>query len=604
MVFSQRFTLIIALFCCFFSSALLAQSTLQKAIVENGFKAYGNSIAQLRNGNLVAVGYVDPLVNPLDWAGSIWQLDTQGDVENTLHTDADTSNVIDLYQQVAASPSGGFGATFISAGENSEDYGGIIACTDAGNVLWERRLSGSGLLFEDIEAASDGYIVSAYSTTNLMSLVQKYSVTGDLVWSTSLMVSLDGGDLAVGADGAVYAVGRLGSDGVLIRLSATGALVFAKRISTDQQVSLNQVATAGNQIVIAGTRGNANSNLWVLRSDLQGNIGQSAQFALDNEDLGPKGIVLNADGGSVIALSQTNSSSENGALLLSLTDNLTTVWSRNYSNINNGNCNFNALVAVSEGYLLAGNYAKNTAVNSWVVQTNREGQVLGVCCATDIALTRSNVTSSSADFNPVSTTAFTPLPIERLHTQPTATSQSLCPADQSQVIIGDTDGILCPGECISISLVNAAASGVNYKWRFPTGVPDSSIVAQPGEVCFNTPGKIAVTLTGNGCLLHTDSLQILGGGDRYPNAFTPDQATNSIFRPIVICGADDYHLEVFNRWGDLIFESFRYEEGWDGTANGEPAPPDTYIYRVEYYSSRNGERVLVSNEQREVLLLR
>jgi len=38
---------------------------------------------------------------------------------------------------------------------------------------------------------------------------------------------------------------------------------------------------------------------------------------------------------------------------------------------------------------------------------------------------------------------------------------------------------------------------------------------------------------------------------------------------------------IFNRWGELIFESFAQELGWDGIINGKPAKEDVYIWKVE-----------------------
>jgi gliding motility-associated-like protein len=43
---------------------------------------------------------------------------------------------------------------------------------------------------------------------------------------------------------------------------------------------------------------------------------------------------------------------------------------------------------------------------------------------------------------------------------------------------------------------------------------------------------------------------------------------------------------IFNRWGELIFENFDWQAGWDGYINGQPAKQDVYIWKVEgKYSS-------------------
>ena len=54
-----------------------------------------------------------------------------------------------------------------------------------------------------------------------------------------------------------------------------------------------------------------------------------------------------------------------------------------------------------------------------------------------------------------------------------------------------------------------------------------------------------------------------------PNAFTPDGlGVNNVFKPEVFSGIDiyDFRLQIFNRWGEIIFESFDPLGSWDGTS--------------------------------------
>ena len=93
--------------------------------------------------------------------------------------------------------------------------------------------------------------------------------------------------------------------------------------------------------------------------------------------------------------------------------------------------------------------------------------------------------------------------------------------------------------------------------------------------------------------------------DQFPNAFSPNgDKNNDLFKPIVECPIEDYLLQIYNRWGDLVFESYQISDGWDGEVNGKPAPVDVYIYRAEYYALRDGVRTLIFNEMKEVTLVR
>ena len=70
-----------------------------------------------------------------------------------------------------------------------------------------------------------------------------------------------------------------------------------------------------------------------------------------------------------------------------------------------------------------------------------------------------------------------------------------------------------------------------------------------------------------------------------PNTFTPDSDENNpVFRPVLTAGMDkdDYHLEIFNRWGELVFETYDINEGWDGTYNGEEAKEGAYSWKLSF----------------------
>jgi gliding motility-associated-like protein len=68
-----------------------------------------------------------------------------------------------------------------------------------------------------------------------------------------------------------------------------------------------------------------------------------------------------------------------------------------------------------------------------------------------------------------------------------------------------------------------------------------------------------------------------------PNSFTPDNnGLNDVFY-VYGDNLSEVKLLIFNRWGELIFESNGEQVGWDGRAkNGEPCPAGTYVYQLTY----------------------
>ncbi|MDX2359745.1 MAG: gliding motility-associated C-terminal domain-containing protein [Crocinitomicaceae bacterium] len=82
-----------------------------------------------------------------------------------------------------------------------------------------------------------------------------------------------------------------------------------------------------------------------------------------------------------------------------------------------------------------------------------------------------------------------------------------------------------------------------------------------------------------------------------PNTFTPDDDDyNEYFKAVFTSGYDpyDFHLLIFNRWGEIIWESFDASIGWDGTYGGKQVQDGTYTWRIDFKTSKNDERKLVT----------
>ncbi|MEQ8562933.1 MAG: gliding motility-associated C-terminal domain-containing protein, partial [Cytophagales bacterium] len=60
-----------------------------------------------------------------------------------------------------------------------------------------------------------------------------------------------------------------------------------------------------------------------------------------------------------------------------------------------------------------------------------------------------------------------------------------------------------------------------------------------------------------------------------------DRFNNTVFYPVIRKEFVALKFEVFNRWGEPIFQSNTVNVGWDGYVNGSPAPQGVYIYRVQ-----------------------
>ena len=67
-----------------------------------------------------------------------------------------------------------------------------------------------------------------------------------------------------------------------------------------------------------------------------------------------------------------------------------------------------------------------------------------------------------------------------------------------------------------------------------------------------------------------------------PNAFQPD-GVNKLFKPAsTFLNANNYLFQIYNKWGERVFETIEPTTGWDGTINGREARMDVYVYRITY----------------------
>lgn len=70
-----------------------------------------------------------------------------------------------------------------------------------------------------------------------------------------------------------------------------------------------------------------------------------------------------------------------------------------------------------------------------------------------------------------------------------------------------------------------------------------------------------------------------------PNSFTPDGDNyNNTFQPVFTDGFDpfDFHLTIFNRWGEIVFESYDASKGWDGYYGGLRCQDGVYTWKIEF----------------------
>jgi large repetitive protein len=108
------------------------------------------------------------------------------------------------------------------------------------------------------------------------------------------------------------------------------------------------------------------------------------------------------------------------------------------------------------------------------------------------------------------------------------------------------------------------------------------------------PGTYIVDLTNSFGCTNTDQTEVLNECIPTvvgPNAFRPANAVNSINKDFFVYSffiTDNFEVAIFNRWGEIVYESkdryFKWNGGYGGNS-GQPLPGGTYSYVIRYQSS-------------------
>jgi gliding motility-associated-like protein len=98
------------------------------------------------------------------------------------------------------------------------------------------------------------------------------------------------------------------------------------------------------------------------------------------------------------------------------------------------------------------------------------------------------------------------------------------------------------------------------------------------------PGTYSLTAVNN-CGSSYDEVKFTPGTCTIyiPSAFTPNNdGNNDVFKVLGTDLVSQFTLRIFNRYGQVIFETSDKNQGWDGKVKGSPSSPGGYVYVVKY----------------------
>jgi len=163
---------------------------------------------------------------------------------------------------------------------------------------------------------------------------------------------------------------------------------------------------------------------------------------------------------------------------------------------------------------------------------------------------------------------------------------SLTDSTSLNLIVNSTPAIVASNDTTiklgTSLLLNATGSGGTYSWSPPiwlSCVVCSSTVSTPEESIIYT----VTVIDSNGCVT-TDEVTIVVDYEKVifvPNVFSPNLDGENDVLYVRGKGVEAFSFYIYDRWGELIFETSDSNIGWDGTYRGQNMNKAVFVYYLE-----------------------
>ena len=173
----------------------------------------------------------------------------------------------------------------------------------------------------------------------------------------------------------------------------------------------------------------------------------------------------------------------------------------------------------------------------------------------------------------------------------TITNSNHCSSSKSANISQNTiPQFLLPNDtsyCDSIQLqLDITTNNCTYLWNDSSTNPQQTI---------SKDGIYIVSVT-NMCGTKTDTL-VVNKFDclsylEVPSAFSPNDDNNNDIIYALGRNVSNIEFKIFNRWGQLMFESNDFKKGWDGNFNGKKAEESVYVFYISGTSTTDGHSII------------
>jgi gliding motility-associated-like protein len=145
------------------------------------------------------------------------------------------------------------------------------------------------------------------------------------------------------------------------------------------------------------------------------------------------------------------------------------------------------------------------------------------------------------------------------------------------------------------------ANGYTYLWMPATGLNNGAIQNPVFNASIEQLYRVRLTSAGGCITMDTVKVSVYDSSDIFvPKAFTPNKdGKNDLLQPFLVNITTLKFFRVYNRWGQLMFQTSDSKQGWDGMYNYKPQPLETYTWIAEGVDSngatifRKGQTALI-----------
>lgn len=141
------------------------------------------------------------------------------------------------------------------------------------------------------------------------------------------------------------------------------------------------------------------------------------------------------------------------------------------------------------------------------------------------------------------------------------------------------------GESVQLDAINPTPYKLIYQWEPFIGSVDNPNINNPVAYPITTTKYTVSVKNPWGCKAQDTALVVVDPNihEIIPTSFTPNgDGLNDVFRVGGMRVQRLIDLSVYNRWGQLIYQTADKNKGWDGTWNGTPQETGVYFYHIQY----------------------